>query len=428
MTMRRLASRLPLRHRGVAMVAALMLAGIASIAGPAGPARAQGPVAGTPLVVSLGDSYISGEAGRWAGNTSQLLSSLLIVSSLFPPANDALGPAAYYDNPTGEEIPGCHRSRSAEVFIDGGINGKNLACSGARTASFVQGNLFKPGIDFYSDSSGRQGQALMLQDFAAGNNVKLVVLSIGGNNFNFGSIVATCVLDFLKPYQDLCQDDPSIAANFTAENIALQTVAISNAIGNVHAAMAAAGYDDSDYTILVQDYPSPIPGGAGFRYPESGLLGLGRYSRYYTGGCAFWNADADWANSTLLPTVNNAVKAAAVQAGLSNVRVMELEGAFNGRRLCENTVGLLEEKGLASWTDPGAVDETEWIQQIRILTTLGTPYFTQESLHPDYWAQLALRNCLRQAYNGGSPRGGTCTIAGTGLVGNEPVMALRTPQ
>jgi hypothetical protein len=149
-----------------------------------------------------------------------------------------------------------------------------------------------------------------------------------------------------------------------------------------------------------------------------------RYSRYYTGGCAFWNADADWANSSALPTINTAVRTAAARTGLTNVRILELQAAFNGRRLCENTVGLLEEKGLTAWTDPGAVDQTEWIHQIRILTTLGTAYYTQESLHPNYWAQLGLRNCLRQAYNGGSVRGGMCTIAGPGLVGNEPVMAL----
>jgi hypothetical protein len=71
------------------------------------------------------------------------------------------------------------------------------------------------------------------------------------------------------------------------------------------------------------------------------------------------------------------------------------------------------------------VDQTEWISQVRILTTVGTPYYLQESLHPNYWGQLALRNCIRQAYDGGVPRGGTCAIAGAGLVGGEPVMALR---
>ena len=36
----------------------------------------------------------------------------------------------------------------------------------------------------------------MLQQFAATHNVKLVAVSIGGNNYNFASIVQTCIEDF----------------------------------------------------------------------------------------------------------------------------------------------------------------------------------------------------------------------------------------
>jgi hypothetical protein len=105
---------------------------------------------------------------------------------------------------------------------------------------------------------------------------------------------------------------------------------------------------------------------------------------------------------------------------------MELSATFNGRRLSENTVGLLEEEGLTYWTDPGAVDKTEWINQIRTTSTIGSDYYIQESLHPDYWGQLGLRSCLRQAYDGGTARGGTCTIAGTGMDSlGEPVMTLQ---
>ena len=32
-----------------------------------------------------------------------------------------------------------------------------------------------------------------------------------------------------------------------------------------------------------------------------------------------------------------------------------------------------------------------------------------------YWGQVALRNCLRQAYNAGAPRAGTCSRTTTGL-------------
>jgi hypothetical protein len=182
--------------------------------------------------------------------------------------------------------------------------------------------------------------------------------------------------------------------------------------------MRNAGYADTAWTLLVQTYPSPIPASSGFRYAQTG------FTRQSTGGCGFWNADADWANATALPTINNTVRAAIGQSGLTNTRVLELSSAFNGRRLCEKTVGLYEEVGLSSWTQSTAVDKTEWINQIRTVTTAGSNYYTQESLHPNYWAQLAMRNCVRQAYNAGTPRGGTCTISGTGLLNNEPRMTL----
>ena len=46
-----------------------------------------------PMIVSLGDSYISGEAGRWAGNAYALADF---------PFTDALGSDAYDDAPGGE--------------------------------------------------------------------------------------------------------------------------------------------------------------------------------------------------------------------------------------------------------------------------------------------------------------------------------------
>src|SRR3954466_10889020 len=82
------------------------------------PAHADGPGAGSPWVVSVGDSAISGEAGRWAGNTNNSSSNI-----------DALGSTAYNDNAanTAETIPGCHRSKAAEIHIGGGVNSQNLA-------------------------------------------------------------------------------------------------------------------------------------------------------------------------------------------------------------------------------------------------------------------------------------------------------------
>ena len=151
-----------------AVRAILVVCGV--VLGLAPPALADGPGVGTPTVVTLGDSAISGEAGRWAGNTNNSPSNV-----------DALGSTAYWDTPTGEEIRGCHRSHAAQAYIGGGVTGLNLACSGARTSTTGTGSGqdFKPGIDFYLDASGRKGQALMLREEAAKRNVKAVVVMIG---------------------------------------------------------------------------------------------------------------------------------------------------------------------------------------------------------------------------------------------------------
>ena len=63
----------------------LVVAGM--VLGLAPPAAAD-PGVGTPTVVTLGDSAISGEGGRWAGNTNQS-----------PSRVDALGSRAYWDTP-----------------------------------------------------------------------------------------------------------------------------------------------------------------------------------------------------------------------------------------------------------------------------------------------------------------------------------------
>ena len=373
-----------------------------------GPAWADGPGVGTPAIVALGDSAISGEAGRWAGNTNSSSSRV-----------DALGSRAYWDAANGEAIRGCHRSQSAEVHIGGGFKTANLACSGARASTNAGGSDFKPGIDFYSDTSGRVGQTLALQRYAAANNVRAVTLLIGANNYGFADIVQTCVTDWLTSpswWPNYCNDDSGIRSRFTAARIETETNNVRGAMLNVRQAMRTAGYADSQWTLLVQTYSSPIPRGSGFRYPQTG------FTRQTIGGCGVWNRDADWANDTVVSTFNSTLRNAAASSGLTNTKVVDMTNALAGRRLCENTVGLLEERGIASWTSPGAVDQTEWVSQIRTVTAIFPPYEIQEDGHPSYWGQLALRSCLRQAFNNGAPRGGSCTIGGTGLVGGEPNM------
>jgi len=397
-----------------AVRAILVVCGV--VLGLAPPALADGPGVGTPTVVTLGDSAISGEAGRWAGNTNNSPSNV-----------DALGSTAYWDTPSGEAIRGCHRSKAAQAYIGGGVTGLNLACSGARTSTTGTGSGqdFKPGIDFYSDASGRKGQARMLQEEAARRNVKAVVVMIGANNYGFGAIVERCVTNWATSpswWKNYCSDDSDMTSRFTAARKAAETDNVRAALLRVRDAMANAHYADSQYTIIAQTYWTPIPRASGFRYGETG------WTRQSVGGCGIWNRDADWAHNVVVPAMNGSVRngaALAVQAGAGNIVTLDLQNALDGRRLCETGVGVLEEAGIANWRSAGAVDRTEWVSQIRTATTIFGPYQLQEASHASYWGQLAMRNCLRLAYNGGAVRGGRCVRVANGLNGaGEPQMGL----
>jgi hypothetical protein len=392
-----------------------LLAACAILGVTAAGARADGPGVGTPAVVAVGDSAISGEAGRWAGNTNQS-----------PSLVDALGPTAYYDNDsnTAETTHGCHRSKAAEIHIGGGVLSANLACSGARTytQAYSSGSDFKPGLDFYDDGAGHIGQALALQQYAATHNVQMVVALIGANDYGFADIVQQCVTDWLTSpswWPNYCYDDSSIASKFTSTNIATITARVKNAFLNLRTAMRNAGYADSQWTLLAQTYSSPIPYGYQFRYSQSG------WTRQSVGGCGIWNRDADWSNNTVVATFDSTITNALAQSGITNAGVFDARNALVGHRLCENTDGLLEEVGLYSWLSPGAADRTEWVSQIRTTSTLFGPYQLQEDGHPSYWGELAFRNCLRQAYNGGAVHGGSCThtFGGLDYLG-EPNMSL----
>jgi hypothetical protein len=401
------------RRWPVFAVLALALAGCTGSSGDEPESGAASTEAGpdgntTSWVVTLGDSYISGEGTRWAGNTAGKSGTV-----------DAQGRAAYFDQGGRESEPGCHRSDESISDIGVGLSGRNLACSGATTSSHFNGDDFKPGLDFYDDHDGHIGQALALQRFAGKHTVSSVVISIGGNDFNFAPIVAQCAADFIttvgskKP--SYCKDDPAVTANFDADNVASVTAMISDSIVRVAGAMQRAGYGREDYSITVLTYPAPLAPGDRLRYPET------LAARDAEGGCPVYDADATWALDTAFTTINQAVADAVDQAGLSNLGLLDVSNAFTGHRLCEVGVNQLSETSLGSWRGSGAVDQLEWVN---MAYTLGAPWQLKESFHPNYWGMLAERSCVRQALTLDPGEYGRCEPARDGLRGGEPVMTL----
>ena len=99
-----------------------------------------------------------------------------------------------------------------------------------------------------------------------------------------------------------------------------------------------------------------------------------------------------------------------------NVRILDVSELFVGHRLCEAGVSLVGSSGGAgTWEATDASDRSEWVVAIHaifsaggVIDLPGSVYQKVESFHPGYWGQLALRSCLRQAWNNGAVRGGSC--------------------
>ena len=155
------------------------------------------------------------------------------------------------------------------------------------------------------------------------HDVEVIVLSIGGNDLGFADIILDCALSwYTSPswWKNTCNGEQQ--ANVDSRMPAAMA-GVDAAIGEIQAVMAAAG--DTDYRLILQSYPSPIPNGSEIRYSESG------WSRWDTGGCPFWNVDATWARSSLVPQISNNLQAVANARG---VEFLDLRDALDGREVC----------------------------------------------------------------------------------------------
>ena len=292
------------------------------------------------------------------------------------------------------------------MHIGGGVTSVNLACSGARTYSRISDGKFKPGIDFYATRAANKGQALALQELrgARPTNIKAVVVLIGANDYGFADIVADVrdrLADVAVVVEELLPGRLEHAAMFSASNITAITDNVRAAPSrNVKTAMAARRLQRRRST---RSSPRPTPRRCrcpvGIRYGETG------FTRQTVGGCGVVEQrrqlGAQHGRRTRSTARSERRRGHGQRAGARHGRARSTAAG------CARTrSGCSRRRASRPGRSPGAVDKTEWVQQIRTLTTLFPPYQLQEDGHPNYWGQLALRNCFRQAYNGGAPRGG----------------------
>jgi lysophospholipase L1-like esterase len=333
---------------------------------------------GPTAIVSLGDSFISGEGGRWLGNGSEPFGTR---SGTDRAAFGCDGWVCEYDPARvygDSEENGCHRSdvapiRSAPVAVAEKVN---LACSGARVANVWPASL---GGRWHF---GEAPQVDQLAALARRDDVRMVVLTVGANDVGFGELVAGCALSWARSSvaePALCRDGAQ--ADVEAALPQLRR-GLRKALRGVREALEEAGYRRSDYRLLTMGYASPFPAGRWIRYPEDG------WSRLNEGGCPVWDADADWAAGEGTDSIVAAMHAAAAAAG---AEFLDLRHALDGHQLCDRRSRRVGPEG----PSPASA---EWVRRLAFVQ--GS---SRESLHPDAYGQRAIGACIGLVY--ASPRG-----------------------
>ncbi len=331
-----------------------------------------GPSSKTTAAVSLGDSYISGEAGRWNGNSISPHGDKDGTDRACLPA----GPTCQVDKTRvyepGTENGGCHRSdlaeiKSASLPVAQRID---LSCSGGKT-----NNIFRASHGGVGQN-GEPAQADKLLPVARAKDVKLVMLSIGGNDLGFASIIQAC-LEAYEAKTGPCQ--PSQQKKI--DSLKAKTVAnIGKAIDEIRAVMSEAGYATHDYRLIVQTYPSVVPRAAENRYPESG-------PERTANGCPLYDQDSNWARDSAAPQIGAVVKAGANSRG---VETLNLINAFQGHEFCSKS-----DAQSTPFARPSAAG-AEWGRFLGASTVQQGEL--QEAFHPDAYGQRAFGTCVTKVF------------------------------
>ncbi|TMR04334.1 hypothetical protein ETD83_08735 [Actinomadura soli] len=383
--------RVGLRRTGTVMglavaMAAVLLPVVVSTALTTAPASAKAPDK-PKAIVAIGDSYISGEAGRWAGNASTGAggtawgTDLAAISCQRGREDDCDHEPSlvYLDGSDVDKGNGCHKSRMAEIKgaeIDGVEKHRrfNLACSGATTGSILH-DTFK----------GQAPQIQQLDTTAREHHITTIVVSISGNDLRFSDIIAKCADAYMRG-KPLCSVSEARDLERRLPEVRGKVV---ETLREIHRVMRARGQDRSSYRLILQSYPTPIPTSDKYRWSERGRL----WERYLRGGCPFMNTDTDWANKSLVPGIRDMLRDAAFSGDAS---FLDLSEAFAGHELCTKEADQAGSRN--SRSNPLEAKDAEWVRWVPYLIWRSAPWESQghqqEAIHPNAFGQVALSACL----------------------------------
>jgi lysophospholipase L1-like esterase len=348
-----------------------------------------GPSSKHGVVVSLGDSYISGTAGQWAGNSISMTGSFDGTDRACQPAA-GVNACATHDQAAvyvdGTNIDQCKRSDVSEVISAGirDLSPVNVACAGATTDNIPRA------IDGGQPWKGEQPQGDALATVAKRSDVRVIVITIGGNDLGLASAVVGCARSYLAAAGH-CVDTQKARVDGLAKT---GTSKVTRALRSIRSVMRGAGYANSDYRLIAQGYPSPVPRASELRYGQAG-------ADRTTYGCPFYDADANWVRDDMMSAIAADLRAAAHATGAELLDVRDL---FQGREICSKT------SALVTGQNPPSPTRSEWARGLSV-STLGTqaPTALDDSLHPNAFGQRALGACLNAVVLAGKRGDSSCT-------------------
>lgn len=355
-----------------------------------------------PLAISLGDSFISGEGGRFAGNIYDSRESdeaqdegphnkgRLVYQDSWGSYEFSEGKNA--DRETVDSSVSCHRSDSAEIQATRAAFGwtpVNLACSGAKSRDVT--------VDWYHEEEAQVKQLAKLAKDPR-YDIKAVVLSIGGNDLGFSDLMGKLVQvsstnsptdqtlgNWINPFatkktlwQEYAQNIPDIEDK------------IANTLNSITNTMRAAGYRDGTYRFVYQSYSNLF---AGSHHRYMAVDSKWQLGRQESPGVPLSNATVDYSRSHMVPALTQMTKAGLAKANNKFIQFMDLTNAFNGHELSSRDTEqiLIKQKKV-----PEAAT-AEWVVPINSNFVAGAIVKSSrhfESFHPNRFGQEAYGTCL----------------------------------
>ncbi|WP_066375278.1 hypothetical protein [Herbidospora mongoliensis] len=403
-----------LRRAAITTALLLVAAGIQLVQG--GAAQAALPTA----AVALGDSFISGEG---AGDYQSVVDANGTAQGF--PGWSAPNNNAYF----------CHRSANASLFkatLPGIQDRFNLACSGGQPTDVANAGSARP--------NGRtvKSQLDQLRTVAQTHDVDVVLIGLGSNNsqFTFGDVATLCANRFIADAWtgwwefwaylggDVPQEPCTVSDLASDAEVATGTAETVAAVRQILDTLAQVDAD-GQHQVVLQTYTNPLPLDVATQYRDEDNrtdtrdkfreLGAERYAA----GCPIHRASlapGHVFSANLGNLVKNAYTTLAAERPTADLRVLDVQKAFDGARLCENpgspTGALATPVRVQDGPSGNPITSLSGRDKIAIQRFANTcvTYFQtcQESWHPNAAGHTVLGQCLSSALTAATRTVVTC--------------------